>query len=309
VRPWHGPACQPGSFLTNCAPLPFNEGECTMPHPDRFHIAGVMGWPVMHSLSPMLHNYWLAKHGLSGSYLPLEVQPENLRTAVRALPALGFVGCNLTIPHKEAALDIVDRADPLAQRVGAVNCVIVAPDGTLEGQNHDGFGYIESVLEAQPAWRADAGPIVVIGAGGGARAVLVALMDRGAREIRLINRTLARAMALELVLGGSVRALPWEDRHAALAGAAMLINTTSQGMAGEPPLEMPLDRLPRTALVSDVIYIPRETPLLAAARARGNPTVNGLGMLIHQARPAFKAWFGIMPEATAELRAMLEAQT
>jgi shikimate dehydrogenase len=280
-----------------------------MPRPDRFLLAGVMGWPVMHSLSPMLHNHWLAKYGLVGSYLPLAVRPENLRTALRALPALGFVGTNLTIPHKEAALGIVDRADPLARRVGAVNCVVVTRDGTLEGQNHDGFGYIESVLEAQPAWRADTGPIVVIGAGGGARAVLVSLIDRGARDIRLINRTLPRAQALERELGGPLKALPWQDREAALADAAMLINTTSQGMAGEPPLEMSLDRLPRTALVSDVIYVPRETPLLKAARARGNPTVNGLGMLIHQARPAFQAWFGIMPEATADLRAMLEAET
>jgi shikimate dehydrogenase len=280
-----------------------------MPQPDRFLLDAVMGWPVMHSLSPRMHNYWLAKYGLAGTYLPLAVRPGDLRTALRALPALGFVGTNLTIPHKEAALGIVDRAEPLAQRVGAVNCVIVAADGALEGQNHDGFGYLESVLEAQPAWRADAGPIVVIGAGGGSRAVLAALIDRGAREIRLFNRTLDRAQALEREFGSPIRALPWEERVTALADAAMLVNTTSQGMAGEPPLDMPLGRLPKAALVSDVIYIPRETPLLAAARARGNPTVNGLGMLIHQARPAFRAWFGIMPEATAELRAMLEAAT
>ena len=149
----------------------------------------------------------------------------------------------------------------------------------------------------------------MIGAGGSARAILVALMDRGAREIRLINRTPARAQALEREFGGAIRALAWDDRHAALEGAATLVNTTSQGMAGEPPLEMTLDRLPTSALVSDVIYIPRETPLLAAARARGNPTVNGLGMLIHQARPAFHAWFGIMPESTPELRALIEAET
>jgi shikimate dehydrogenase len=280
-----------------------------MMHPDRFLLAGVMGDPVMHSRSPRLHNYWLAQHDLAGTYLPLAVKALGLRAALRALPALGFSGCNLTIPHKEAALDIVDKVDPLAQRIGAMNCVVVADDGSLIGQNHDAFGYIESVREAQPSWRADAGPIVVIGAGGGARAVLVGLIDQGAREIRLVNRTRARGQVLERELGGPITALDWGDREAALEDAAMLINTTNQGMVGEPPLELALDALPASALVSDIIYIPRETPLLAAARKRGNPTVNGLGMLLHQARPAFHAWFGIMPEVTPELRAMIEATT
>jgi shikimate dehydrogenase len=280
-----------------------------MSHPDRFLLAGVMGDPVMHSRSPKLHNYWLAKYGLTGIYVPLAITAANLRAALRALSALGFSGCNLTIPHKEAALDIVDKLDPLARRIGAVNCVVVAPDGSLEGRNHDGFGYIESVREAQPEWRADTGPIVVIGAGGGARAVLVNLIDQGAREIRLVNRTLARGKALAGDLGGPITALAWEEREAALEGAAMLINTTNQGMLGERPLDLALDRLPVRALVSDIVYIPRETALLAAARRRGNATVNGLGMLLHQARPAFHAWFGIMPEVTPELRAMIEATT
>jgi shikimate dehydrogenase len=280
-----------------------------MSHPDRFLLAGVMGDPVMHSRSPKLHNYWLAKYGLTGTYVPLAITAERLRAALRALPALGFAGCNLTIPHKEAALNIVDKLDPLARRIGAVNCVVVAPDGSLEGRNHDGFGYIESIREAQPGWRADTGPIVVIGAGGGARAVLVSLIDQGAREIRLINRTLARGKALAANLSGPITALSWEKREAALEGAAMLINTTNQGMRGEPPLDLALDRLPVSALVSDIVYIPRETALLTAARRRGNPTVNGLGMLLHQARPAFHAWFGIMPEVTPELRAMIEATT
>jgi shikimate dehydrogenase len=280
-----------------------------MTHPDRFLLAGLMGFPVMHSRSPKLHNYWLAQHGLHGSYLPLAIKADGLSAALRALPALGFSGCNLTIPHKVAALGMVDRVDPLANRIGAMNCVVVAPDGSLEGQNHDAFGYIESIREAQPDWRADRGPIVVIGAGGGARAVLVSLIDQGAREIRLINRTPTRAQALERELGVPIRALAWENREAALDGAAMLVNTTSQGMVGEPPLELSLDALPATALVSDIIYIPRETPLLAAARKRGNPSVNGLGMLLHQARPAFRAWFGIMPEVTPELRSMIEATT
>ena len=280
-----------------------------MTHPDRFLLAGLMGFPVMHSRSPKLHNYWLAQYGLVGSYLPLAIKADGLRAALRALPALGFAGCNLTIPHKEAALSMVDRVDPLAHRIGAMNCVVIAPDGSLEGQNHDAFGYIESIREAKPGWRADSGPIVVIGAGGGARAVLVGLIDQGAREIRLINRTPARAQALERELGGPVRALPWKARESALGDAAMLINTTSQGMVGQPPLELALDALPATALVSDIVYIPRETALLAVARKRGNPTVNGLGMLLHQARPAFRAWFGIMPDVTPELRAMIEATT
>jgi shikimate dehydrogenase len=278
-----------------------------MSHPDRFLLAGVMGWPVMHSRSPKLHNYWLAQHGLAGTYVPLAIKEPGLRAALRALPALGFSGCNLTIPHKVAALAIVDKLDPVARRIGAINCVVVAADGSLEGRNNDGFGYIHSLLEVLPDWNADAGPIVVLGAGGGARAVLVSLADRGAREIRLVNRTFAKAQALQRELGGPIKAVPWEDRNAALDGAAMLVNTTNQGMVGQAPLDIALDKLPVKALVSDIIYIPRETPLLEAARRRGNPTVNGLGMLLHQARPAFHAWFGVMPDVTPELRAMIEA--
>jgi shikimate dehydrogenase len=281
----------------------------TASHPDRFLLAGVMGDPVMHSRSPLLHGYWLAKYGLTGAYLPLAIKPAGLRAALRALPALGFAGCNLTIPHKEAALDIVDRVDPVARRIGAMNCVVVAADGSLDGYNYDAFGYIESVREMQPGWRADTGPIVVIGAGGSARAIVVGLIDEGARDVRVVNRTLARAQALAREFGGAVSAVPWDERTRALNGAAMLINTTNQGMNGEPALDLALDALPVSALVSDIIYIPRETPLLAAARARGNPAVNGLGMLIHQARPAFEAWFGIKPEATAELRERIEATT
>jgi shikimate dehydrogenase len=280
-----------------------------MAHPDRFLLAGLMGWPVMHSRSPKLHNYWLSQHGLAGTYVPLAIKAEGLRAALRALPALGFSGCNLTIPHKVAALDIVDRVDPVARRVGAVNTVIVAGDGSLEGRNTDAFGFAESVREAQPTWRADLGPIVVIGAGGGARAVLVSLIDQGAREIRLVNRTQARGEALARELGGPIKTVAWEQRKATLDGAAMLINATNQGMVGETPLDLSLDTLPVSALVADIVYIPRETPLLAAARKRGNPVVNGLGMLLHQARAAFQAWFGIMPEVTPELRAMIEATT
>lgn len=277
-----------------------------MAHPDRFLLAGVMGWPVMHSRSPVLHNYWFQRYGIAGTYLPLAIKPEGLAAALRALPPLGFAGTNLTIPHKEAALAALDEVDPVAKRIGAISCVVVRPDGSLAGTNNDGFGFVHSILQQVPGWRADAGPVVVIGAGGGARAVIYSLAERGAREIRLFNRTFLRAEALQREFGAPVKALPWEDRHAALADAAMLANTTSQGMVGHPPLELSLDKLPRSALVTDIVYIPLETPLLAAARARGNRTVDGLGMLLHQARPAWTAWFGIEAEVTPELRRLVE---
>jgi shikimate dehydrogenase len=274
---------------------------------ERFLMAGVMGFPVMHSRSPKIHNYWFAKYGLAGAYLPLAIPPDGLRAALRALHPLGFAGCNLTIPHKEAALDMVDRIEPAARRIGAINCIAVADDGALLGSNNDGVGYIESILEREPNWHADSGPIVVIGAGGAARAVLIGLADRGAREIRLVNRGAERAVALAREFGPPIMALAWAERYAALEGAAMLVNTTSQGMTGEAALDLALDRLPKSALVSDIVYIPRETPLLLAAERRGNRTVSGLGMLLHQARAAFRAWFGINPEVTAELRSMIEA--
>lgn len=272
-----------------------------------YHLAGVMGWPIGHSRSPLIHQHWLHAHGLSGAYVLLGVEPQRLSTALRGLGALGFKGCNLTIPHKVEALQWVDVIDANAQRVGAINTVVVQPDGALHGFNNDGFGYIESLREAQPGWRADAGPVVVLGAGGAARAVVLALAEQGAKEIRLLNRTPERAQQLAAEFGAPIRAYAWEDRHHALESAALLVNTTNQGMQGYPALDLQLDALPTSALVSDIVYVPLETPLLAAARARGNPTVNGLGMLIHQARPAFAAWFGVMPQASAALRQTLEA--
>jgi shikimate dehydrogenase len=272
-----------------------------------FGLAGVMGWPVAHSRSPKIHSHWLQQYGLNGSYVLLPVEPTQLKVAVPGLAALGFRGCNVTIPHKVEAMRLVHSVDANAARVGAINTIVVQADGTLKGFNNDGFGYIESLLEAQPNWRADAGPVTVLGAGGAARAVVLSLADRGAKEIRLLNRSLDKAQALEKEFGGPVKALPWDERHAALEGAALLVNTTDRGMHGTPALDLNLDKLPLSALVSDVIYVPLETPLLAAARERGNPTVNGLGMLLHQARPAFHAWFGVMPEVTPELRRMIEA--
>jgi shikimate dehydrogenase len=277
-----------------------------MAHADRFLLAGVMGWPVMHSRSPMLHNYWFRKHELAGTYVPLAIRPEGLPAALRALHPLGFAGCNLTIPHKQQAMQIVDEVDDVARAIGAISCVVVRPDGSLSGTNNDCYGFIASLRQQHAAWRADAGPAVVIGAGGGSRAVCYSLAQAGAREIRLVNRSPGRAQALARELGAPLKALAWEERHHALEGAAMVVNATSCGMVGQPPLDLKLDRLPRGALAADIIYIPLETPFLAAARARGHPTLNGLGMLLHQARPAWKAWFGIEPEVTAELRQMIE---
>jgi shikimate dehydrogenase len=272
-----------------------------------FRAAGVIGWPVAHSRSPLIHGHWLARHRIAGAYLPFPVQPGRLAAALRGLSALGFAGCNVTVPHKEETLALVDHADALARRIGAVNLVVARPDGSLHGANTDAYGFLANLRERAPGWRASAGPAVVLGAGGSARAVVTALCDDGAPEIRLLNRTAERADALAIALGGPVRVLDWDFRARALAGAALLVNTTTQGMDGQPPLDLELASLPREAVVTDLVYVPLETPLLAAARARGNVAVDGLGMLLHQAVPSFEAWFGVRPEVTAELRAEIEA--
>jgi shikimate dehydrogenase len=276
-------------------------------HSHRFVLAGVMGWPIAHSRSPKIHNHWFAQYGLEGCYAPLPVEPGRLEAALRAMPALGFAGCNLTIPHKETALQFVDHVDESAARIGAVNCVVVEKNGELTGHNYDGYGFIASLYEAVPAWRAESAPCVVIGAGGGARAIVHGLLDAGAQEIRLFNRTLERAQGLAADFGTRVSALPWAQREAGLAGAGLVVNATSQGMVGQPPLDLSLSELPKSALVADIVYAPLETPLLAAARAHGATPVDGLGMLLHQARPAFHDWTGVMPDVTPELRAIIVA--
>ena len=268
----------------------------------KYIMAGVIGWPVAHSRSPAIHNHWIQQYNLCGAYGQFPVEINNLEMAIQGLKALGLAGCNITIPHKVAAMRHMDWIDPLAQRMGAINTIVVQADGALHGFNNDGFGYIQSLHEAQPSWRANAGPVVILGAGGAARAIVVSLLDAGAEEIRILNRTRDKAEALAQEFGSRITTSEWQERHEALSGCALLVNTTSLGMHGQEALEINLAQLPTSALVSDAIYVPLETPLLAQARKRGNSTVNGLGMLLHQARPAFHAWFGVMPEVTPELR-------
>lgn len=273
----------------------------------KFVLAGVMGWPVAHTRSPAIHNHWIAQHGLLGAYVQLPVKPESLEAAIRGLPALGFAGCNVTVPHKVNAIAYMDELHPSAKRIAALNTIVVRPDGSLLGMNNDGVGYIQSLRDADPTWRGDAGPALVLGAGGAARAIVVGLLDEGVPEVRITNRTLERAQALAADFGERVKVIPWDARNEAMQGVALLVNTTTQGMYGQPPLDVVLDHLPQGAMVSDAIYIPLETPLLEQARLRGHRTVNGLGMLLNQARPAFHAWFGVLPEVTPALRAAVQA--
>jgi shikimate dehydrogenase len=273
---------------------------------DKFLMAGVMGWPVMHSRSPLMHNYWMEQQGFTGTYVPLAIEPGKLAEALRSLQPLGFAGCNLTIPHKLDAMSIVDEVDDVAKRIGAISCVAVQEDGSLFGTNNDWLGFIGNLKQSQPNWRADTGPITVIGAGGGSRAVCYGLMQEGAPEIRLVNRTLEKAQAISDEYDGPIQVFPWEERHNVLEGVAMVVNVTNQGMVGEAALDLKLDKLAKTALAADIIYTPLESPFLATAKARGNPTVNGLGMLLHQGPPAWKMWFGVEPTVTQELRDQME---
>ncbi len=270
-------------------------------------LAGVMGWPVAHSRSPRVHGFWLERYGVDGAYVPLRVAPEKLADSLRALPGLGFAGVNLTVPHKETALAAVDALADGARRIGAVNMVTVDDTGGLVGDNSDAFGFIENLRRGAPGWSAAAGPAVVLGAGGAARAVCVALADAGVAEIRVVNRTAARAEALAGDLDGSLVVCSWNERNDVLAGAALLVNATTLGMTGAPALAIDLAGLAAHAVVNDIVYVPLETPLLAAARAAGRRAVDGLGMLLHQARPGFAAWFGVEPEVTPELRTFVLA--
>lgn len=262
-------------------------------------LAGVMGWPIAHSRSPKLHGYWLEQYAIDGAYVPLAVEPAKFDLALRGLQAAGFRGVNVTVPHKEAAFSACDTVDLNAKRIGAVNTIVFREDGSVRGSNTDAFGFIENIRQ-NTAW--PGGVAVVLGAGGAARAICVALIYAGAAEIRLINRTRSRAESLSAEFGDIIRVFDWENRSDAQVSASMLVNTTSLGMTGQPPLDLDLGMLPASAIVNDIVYAPLETTLLKSARERGNIVVDGLGMLLHQARPGFEAWFGLDPQVTDALR-------
>ena len=276
--------------------------------------AAIVGWPVEHSRSPALHGFWLKQHHIAGHYgrLPVEPKREALEQLVAFLKRTPSArGCNLTLPHKIEIMPFLDRIDPAALRIGAVNTVVKQPDGTLEGRNTDGFGFLEALKYNAPHWTPEAGPVVVLGAGGAARAVVASLIDAGVPELRLTNRTRETAVDLGVAFtpegGQRIVVDSWNERSDLLKGATLLVNTTSLGMKGQPPLDIDLALLPREAAVYDIVYVPLETPLLASARSRGNRCVDGLGMLLHQGRPGFKAWFGTRVDVTVEQRRAVAA--
>lgn len=271
--------------------------------------AAIVGWPVAQSRSPALHGYWLKKNGITGYYgrLPVEPKGDNLKelvTFIRKTPSMR--GCNLTLPHKIDIMPLLDRIDPAAERIGAVNTVVKQADGSLLGRNSDGLGFLAHLRLSAPQWKPEAGPVVVLGAGGAARSIVCTLMDAGVPELRLINRTRASAEALAKAFtpsdGRRVVVGNWDDRTLALDGATLLVNSAAVGMTGKSPLEIDLARLPKNAVVDDIVYIPLETDLLARARARGNIGVDGLGMLLQQGRVGFEAWFGKKVDVTEEQR-------
>jgi shikimate dehydrogenase len=267
-------------------------------------LAGVMGFPISHTKSPIIHGYWLDRYGIDGVYMPLAVHPDHIEQALRALPKLGFCGCNLTIPHKELAIKVVDHLTPLAKRVGAANTIIVGENGALIGENTDVFGFSENLKCGGFDFKETNGHAVVLGAGGAARGIAVALQDMGAKRITIVNRSAERAGKLcqEIMLADEMRFASWDDRHNVISDAALLVNATSLGMTGQAELDIDLKALPKSAWVTDAVYVPLKTGLLRKAEEKGHHTVDGLGMLLHQARPGFEAWFGQKPEVTAELR-------
>ena len=270
--------------------------------PDRIPLAGVIGSPIAHSKSPKLHGYWLNRYGLPGHYIPLEIAPDDLEETLHALPKAGFVGLNVTIPHKEKVLSIADQGTDRAALMGAANTLVFRKDGQIHADNTDGYGFVENLRQGAPDWDATSGPAAVIGAGGAARAVIAALLDSGVQEIRLANRTKTRADALRQEFGVKIVVVDWVQAGNMLEGAATVVNTSSLGMVGKPEMRIPLDGLSNEAVVTDLVYTPTDTKLLIEARKMGCRTVDGLGMLLHQAAPGFERWFGVRPEVDEAAR-------
>ncbi|HBR68954.1 MAG TPA: shikimate dehydrogenase [Rhodospirillaceae bacterium] len=268
----------------------------------------VIGHPVTHSKSPRIHNYWIKKYGLDGNYDAVDIPCENLREGVAELVAKGYRGFNVTIPHKEAVLSLCDELDEGAQQIGAVNTVVI-DGGKLRGRNTDAFGFIQNIRQEAPKFSFAAGSAVVLGAGGAAKAVVHGLLEHGTPEVFVLNRTKEKALILakSSLAPDKVVIANWDERSKVLEGASLLVNTTALGMEGKDTLDIDLALLPRDALVTDIVYTPLYTPLLVDAKKRGHKTVTGIGMLLHQARPAFQAWFGVMPEVTPELEKMVTA--
>ncbi|CUH51465.1 shikimate dehydrogenase [Shimia marina] len=258
-------------------------------------LAGVIGHPIAHSKSPLLHGHWLKTYGIPGHYVPLEVEADALGDVLKMMPKMGFVGCNVTIPHKEHVVQYVDQITDRATLIGAVNTLIFRPDGGILGDNTDGYGFIENLRQGAPEWDAAAGPAVVLGAGGAARAVVASLLDAGAPEILLTNRTRIRADNLREDFGARVKVVEWVQAGNILEEGATLVNTTSLGMAGKSKLRVPMDGLRKETVVTDLVYTPLITSLLKTAQEAGCVTVDGLGMLLHQAVPGFERWFGRRP--------------
>jgi shikimate dehydrogenase len=269
--------------------------------------ACVIGWPIEQSRSPAIHGYWLALYKIDGNYVSEAVRPEEFGAFVAGLSGKGYAGANVTLPHKEEALRRADFVDGAAEAIGAANTLWLDEAGKLHASNTDTFGFMTNLDQQAPGWNYLKRPAVVLGAGGAARAVLYGLVNAGVSKIILLNRSRERGDALAARFGNTVEAKDWSERSKALRGAGLLVNTTSLGMVGKEPLDLDLGALPKDAVVADIVYNPLETTLLAAARTRGNPVVDGLGMLLYQAVPGFERWFGVRPEVTAELRETIAA--
>ena len=269
----------------------------------RIPLAAVIGSPVAHSKSPQLHNHWLKVNGLPGFYIPMEVDTEDLETVLRTLPKMGFVGVNITIPHKEKVLEIADLITDRATLIGAANTLIFRQDGKIHADNTDGYGFINNIRQNAPKWEPSSGPAAILGAGGAARAVVASLLDAGVPEILISNRTKVRAEALRADFGKRLTVVDWVQAGNMLDDAVTVVNTTSLGMIGKPPLRVPLDGLRPGAVVNDLVYAPLKTQFLFEAEEMGCHIVDGLGMLLHQAVPAFERWFGVRPEVDSATRA------